>query len=181
MSLLDKVVATLTPEPSPEKKAGARAKARAEAGGSGWLALALDHHERIEAAFAAVAMASGEAARRAAQRQLAVLLTGHSLAEETVLYPAMVMTDHKAHSSEAYVEQSAAKVQLAELDELDPLSDDYVEKLEHLRAAVALHVHREESDWFPELRRAGDAALQAKLSRRFREEFERYMESGRSR
>ena len=179
MSLFDKVVATLTPEPSPETRAEVRAKARAASGGSGWLALALDHHEQIDAAFAAVADAKTETSKRTAQQRLAELLTGHSLAEETVLYPAMVMTDHKAHSSEAYVEQSGAKVQLAELDELNPLSRDYAEKLEHLRAAVSMHVYREESDWFPELRKAGDAAMQSKLSRRFREEFERYMGEGR--
>jgi hemerythrin superfamily protein len=179
MSLLDKVVATLTPEPSPEKKAEARAKARAESGGSGWLAMVIDHHEQIDALFATIASASGQA-RRDAQRQLALLLTGHSLAEESVLYPAMVMTDHKACSSEAYVEQSGAKVQLAELDEMDPDSKDYAEKLDHLRAAVTMHAYREESDWFPELRREGDAAMQSKLSRRFREEFERYTGAGRS-
>src|SRR6185436_5233524 len=105
------------------------------------------HHERIDALFAEMAAASGQA-RRDAQRQLAVLLTGHSLAEESVLYPAMVMTDHKAHSSEAYVEQSGAKVQLAELDELDPDSQDYADKLDHLRAAVTMHAYREESGWF---------------------------------
>ena len=180
MSVLDKVVATLTPEPSAEKKAEARARARAESGGSGWLALVIDHHERIDALFAEMATAGGQA-RRDAQRQLALLLTGHSLAEESVLYPARVMTDHKAHSSEAYVQQSAAKVQLPELDEMDPSSQDYAEKLEHLRAAVTMHAYREESDWFPELRREGDAAMQAKLSRRFVEEFERYMGSADSR
>ena len=180
MSLLDKVVATLTPEPSAEKKAEVRAKARAESGGSGWLAMVIDHHERIDALFATIATAGGDAARRNAQRELALLLTGHSLAEETVLYPAMVMTDHKTHSSEAYVEQSAAKVQLAELDELDPQSRDYADKLEHLRAAVTMHAYREESDWFPALRREGDAAMQSKLSRRFREEFDRYMGADRS-
>lgn len=87
----------------------------------------------------------------------------------------MALGDHKAHSAEAYTEQSGAKVQAAGLDELDPMSKDYADKLEHLRAAVAMHVHREESDWFPELRQWGDSNAQAKLSRRYKEEFERYM------
>src|SRR6185436_3202913 len=134
------------------------------------------HHERIDALFAEMAAASGQA-RRDAQRQLAVLLTGHSLAEEAVLYPAMAMTDHKAHSSEAFVEQSGAKVQVAWLDELEPMSKDYLDKLDHLQSAVTMHVHREESDWFPELHRSGDVAAQSKLSRRYQEEFERYMGS----
>ena len=44
-----------------------------------------------------------------------------------------------------------------------------------LRSAVSMHLYREESDWFPELRRSGESTMQARLSRRFREEFERYM------
>ena len=175
MGLLDKVVAAVTPEPSDEQRAEAHARARAASGGSGWLATALDHHEEIEAAFASVRGAETAAARRTAQKELAVLLTGHSNAEEAVLYPAMALTDQKAHAGAAYTQQSAAKVQMAALDDLDPTSQDYLDKLEHLRAAVMHHVYEEESEWFPKLRGSGDSNLQTRLSRRFREEFDRYM------
>ena len=93
MSLLDKVVAAVVPEPSAEKRAECRAQARSLGGGSGSLARVLDHHERIEVAFDAVRDASNPTARRAAQRWLTALLTGHSLAEEAVLYPAMALVD----------------------------------------------------------------------------------------
>ena len=175
MSLLDKVIAAVVPEPTSEERAECRAKARALSGGSGWLALVLEHHEQIEAAFESVREASSPTARRSAQKWLATLLTGHSMAEEAVLYPAMALGDHKAHSAEAYVEQSGAKVQTAGLEDLEPMSKDYLDKLEHLRAAVAMHVYREESDWFPELRKSGESVMQSKLSRRYKEEFERYM------
>ncbi len=174
MSVLDKIVASVTPEASAEDKAKARAKARTAAGGSGWLAQVLDHHEQIEQLFAAVKAASGASARRAEQKRLAGLLTGHSIAEEAVLYPAMAMTNQKQHSGEAYTEQSAAKVQAAALEDLDPMSADFLDKLEHLRAAVSHHVYEEESEWFPKLREQ-DSTMQAKLSKRYREEFERYM------
>jgi hypothetical protein len=177
MSILDKVVAAVVPEPTAEERAECRRKARALSGGSGWLAQVLDHHEQVDAAFQAVRDATDAASRRKAQKWLATLLTGHSLAEEAVLYPAMAITDHKAHSSEAFVEQSGAKVQVAWLDELEPMSKDYLDKLDHLQSAVTMHVHREESDWFPELHRTGDATVQSKLSRRYQEEFERYMGS----
>ncbi len=177
MSILDKVVAAVVPEPTAEERAECRRKARALSGGSGWLAQVLDHHEQVDAAFQAVRDAADAASRRTAQKWLATLLTGHSLAEEAVLYPAMAITDHKAHSSEAFVEQSGAKVQVAWLDELEPMSKDYLDKLDHLQSAVAMHVHREESDWFPELHKTGDATAQSKLSRRYQEEFERYMGS----
>lgn len=175
MSLLDKVIAAVVPEPTPEERAETRAKARSLSGGTGWLAQVLDHHEQIDAALDAVRTASTPATRRAAQKWLGTLLTGHSMAEEAVLYPAMALGSHQTHATEAYAEQSGAKVQTAGLDELDPMSKDYLDKLEHLRLAVAMHVHREESDWFPELRKSGEAATQAKLSRRYKEEFERYM------
>ena len=102
------------------------------------------------------------------------MLNGHSLAEEVVLYPAMALTNQKGHSAEAYTEQSATKVQMAALDDLEPTTQDYLDKLEHIRAAVSHHMHEEESEWFPELRRHEDSAMQSKLTRRFREEYERY-------
>jgi hemerythrin superfamily protein len=174
MGIMDSVIAAVTPEASDEDRMKARAEARALSQGTGWLSMALDHHEAIEASFAAVRSATTETAQRAAQKELALILTGHSLAEETVLYPTMALTDQKAHATAAYTEQSAAKVQLSALDDLQPLSEDYIDKLEHLRAAVMHHIHEEESKWFPELRQIGDASKQSQLSRRFREEFERY-------
>ena len=179
MSVLDKVIAAVVPEPSAEKRQEARRKARSEAGG-GWLAQVLDQHEQLETAFEAVRLGATASARRQAEQELAVLLTAHSLAEETVLYPAMALGNHKAHSSEAYVEQSGAKVQIAGLEELDPLSQDYMDKFEHLRSAVSMHMYREESDWFPDLRKDGDAAMQARLTRRYKEEFDRYMSGASS-
>ena len=57
------------------------------------------------------------------------------------------------------------------------MSKDYLDKLEYPQSAVAMHVYREESDWFTELRKSGGAVAQAKLSRRYKEEFDRYMGS----
>ena len=134
----------------------------------------IDQHEQLERAFAAVRQAPTSDEQRGAQKTLAVLLTGHSIAEETVLYPAMALGDQKGHSTAAYTEQSAAKVQAAALEALEPLSDDYHAKLEHLRAAVSHHMFEEESKWFYELANSGDSAFQMRLSRRFDEEFQRY-------
>ena len=176
MSVLDRVVSAVTPEPSEKDRAEVRARARELAGGGeDWLALVLDHHEQIETAFEAVKTAGTVAARRAAQKQLGALLTAHSIAEEGVLYAGMALHDEKSESATAYTQQSAAKVQVFGLDELDPMSNDYEDKLEHLRAAVSHHVYSEEKSWFPELRKNQDATLQARLTKRYAEEFARYM------
>ena len=176
MGVLDKIVSAVTPEAGPEERAQARAKALALAGngGSHWLSMTVEHHRQIEAAFDSVKAAAGAAARRAAQKELALVLTGHSLAEETVLYPAMALSDQKAHSGVAFTEQSAAKVQLAALDDLEPVSQNYLDKLEHLRAAVAHHIHEEESNWFVKLHDTVSSEKQTQLTQRYQEEFERY-------
>jgi hypothetical protein len=175
MTILDKIIVAVTPGESQEERDHARANARPIANDSPWLRRVLQHHEEVEAAFAAVRNAPDATGRRQAQRWLGTLLTGHSLAEEAVLYPAMALSDQKAHATTAYTGQSGAKVNLAALDAMAPMSQDYLDKLEHIRSAVAHHVYEEESDWFPALSRQGDSMFQTRLSTRYSEEFERYM------
>ena len=175
MSMLDKVVAAVMPTESDEQRAEARAKARNAATDSDWLSLVLDHHEQIEAAFAAVKSAPDAASRRGAQKRLAVLLTGHSIAEEAVIYPALVKADEQGHATKAYTEQSGAKVQLALLEDLDPMSQEYIDKLEHIRGAVAHHVYEEEGNWFVDLKEKLPPADQTKITFRYSQEFSRYM------
>ncbi len=174
MSIIDKVVAAVTPPESDAARSEARDKARAAAVTGGWLAMVLDHHLAIEAAFAEVKSATTATARLTAQKTLALLLTGHSLAEEAVIYPAMALNDEKAKAEMSYVEQSAAKVQMSALEDLDPMSQDYLDKLEHIRGAVAHHVYEEEGSRFLELQQKANAALQTKLTHRYQEEFNRY-------
>jgi hemerythrin superfamily protein len=178
MSMLDKVIAAVTPPESEEARVDARQKARALAGDNDWLSQVISHHEQIEAAFAKVKSAADASAQRAAEKQLATLLTGHSVAEEAVLYPALVKADEKGHSTMAYTEQSAAKVQMGLLEDLEPMTRDYLDKLEHIRGAVAHHVYEEEGTWFPELRENLPATAQAKLTFRYLEEFNRYIGGG---
>jgi hypothetical protein len=173
MSLIDKVVAAVLPLESEEERQQARERARSAAPVGGWLSMVLDHHLAIESAFSEVRNATTPSTRTAAQKALALVLTGHSLAEEAVLYPALALTDHKAHAEKAYVEQSAAKVQMAALEDLDPMSQDFLDKLEHIRGAVAHHVYEEEATWFVDLQ-SEDSAAEAKLAARYQEEFERY-------
>ena len=177
MTLYDKVTAAVTSLATSSPRRASRARSLALAPQCAWLADVLQHHIAIEQAFAGVRAAPDAEQRRAAQRWLALLLTGHSMAEEAVLYPAMALADQKLHSTSAYAEQGGAKVGMATLETLDPMSQDYLDALEHVRDAVARHVHEEEDNWYPVLARQGGAAEMARLSRRYQEEFRRYMGS----
>ena len=174
MSILDKVVAAVTPPESEEARRKARAKAKAASEGDDWLGQILGHHEQIEGAFAAVKVAGDVATRRAAQKELAVLLSAHANAEEAVIYPALIHFGHKMHGTAGYTEQAGAKANLGELEYLDPLSQEFLDKLEHIRGAVAHHVYEEENDRFLDLKKLS-APDQARLTMRYAEEFERYM------
>ena len=178
MSAIDKAIAAVTPPASAEKRAEAHAKARAAARPGDWLSLILDHHEMVERAFAELKSAATVETRRTAQKTLGILLTGHSMAEETVVYPALAHAGHKISADMAYVEQVAAKMQMAALERMDPLSQDYADKLGHLEGAVLTHVYEEESMRFIQLHEDAPAVDQEMVTRRYKEEFERYMGSG---
>ncbi|HYD23159.1 MAG TPA: hemerythrin domain-containing protein [Croceibacterium sp.] len=173
MSILDKLAATVMPEASDQDRAEARARAERLSHGHGWLAMALDHHRRIEGAFERARNGLDAAARKQAMKELALVLNGHSLAEETVLYPALVERSEKLHAAMAYEEHTMTKIQMHKLEHLDPMSPEWRDKLEHIRGAVLHHVYHEEGNWFVDLaEKAG--AESAVLTQRFAEEFERY-------
>lgn len=174
MSLLDKVVAAVTPPESEEQRIDVRVKARNAAMGGDWLSLVLLHHQQIESAFDAVKAASDSATRVSAQKQLALILTGHALAEEAVLYPALFKANEEGHSTKAYTEQAGFKVQMSLLEDLQPMSQEYLDKLEHIRDAVAHHVYQEEGTWFLDLKKKLPPADQVKLTFRYQEQFTRY-------
>lgn len=175
MSLLDKVVAAITPPETRGMRSRARSKATKIAAEGTWLSMVLDHHRQIERAFDAVEEAKTPEQKRAAQKWLAILLTGHSIAEEAVLYPAMASHGEKLRTEMAYQEQSAAKGETAALEELDPASQDYADKLGHIRGAVLHHMYQEERTWFRKLYQRVSPATMQRLTARYQEEFSRYI------
>lgn len=177
MSIFSDIVDSVTPSESQEDRVTARAEARRLATPGDWLSAILDHHLQLEEAFAAVKTARDAALRQAAQKDLGVLLTGHAIAEEAVIYPAMAETGEKRHASHGYTEQATVKMEMAELEKLEPMSQDYLDKLEAIRAAVAHHMYEEEGTWFPALKQA-DGASDATLTERYKEEFDRYVGKG---
>ena len=178
MSLLDKVAAAVAPVVSDDTRAKAHADARAMSRGDDWLSQVLGHHEQIDALFARAKAATGVADRKAALEELGLVLTGHSIAEEAVLYPALVKADYQGKATIAYTQQATAKTEMFLLEGLDPTSEEWREKLEHIVSAVQQHVYEEESSWFAKLVESDDVD-QAMLTEKYAEQFDRYMGSNK--
>jgi len=174
MHILDKAIAASAAAYHQTRRAKARAKASDLGDQCPWLRDVVHQHEQIEEAFAALKATRDARSRRQAERHLAILLLGHALAEEAVLYPAMAESRQKAHAVAAYASQSRFKIALASLATTEPLSAAYEADLAALEDAVGWHVLDEEGSWYPALARTGDAAVQARLSGRYTDEFERY-------
>jgi hemerythrin superfamily protein len=178
MSWLDKIGSTVFPLASDEKRAEARHKAEELSRGHPWLAQILEHHKAIERCFSDALSATSADARRSAMKELARLNTGHSIAEEVTIYPALVqyngLLGGKVQAAIAYEEQQMTKIQQAMLEQLDPMSEEWRMKLEHIQSAVQQHVFEEEGHRFAELAEALPPGESARLSRRYSEEFERY-------
>ena len=172
MSVVDKIIATVTPPESEAARARATEGARAMAEPGDWLSDVLDHHDHIRAAFVAAVFAATGADRKAAVARLTRILNAHALAEELVLYPALAQAGEKGHAAQAYAEQTAVKMQMAELQMLHPETEAWHDKLGHIEGAVLHHMFEEEKGWLLELR--GKAEDGARLALRYREEFERY-------
>ena len=174
MNFFDRLAAAITPDASEEDRVRARSEALAMTSDDDWLAQVLDQHQQIETLFVEAKLAEPGDDRLMAMKTLAQMLSAHSMAEEVVLYPALARIGEKGDATMAYEEQSMAKVEMAPLEQLDPESDDRVEKLETIRKAVAHHVYEEESEWFPKLHRTTSETEAEMLSMRFEEEFDRH-------
>jgi hypothetical protein len=127
--------------------------------------------------FGAVRATPHVTSRLHALKELALVLTGHANAEEAVIYPALVHFDHTSHGMAGYTEQAGAKANMGGMEYLDPMSSEFLDKLEHIRGAVAHHMYEEEGDRFLGLKNL-PSSDQAQLTARYREEFDRYVDPG---
>jgi len=174
MTLLDKMIGGVR-DSLDDRRQRARELAHARAAECDWFAEVLRHHVAIEQALRAVRDAREPVAGRHALRWLATLMKGHAIAEDSVLYPALAFDGQKAHAVSAFADESSFRIDLAGLALLEPGSEDFVDKLEALRADLALHFYEEEGGWYPALCRREGGRGNARLHTLFTEEFRRYM------
>lgn len=172
MSFLDRIAAALAPAASDEQRIEARQKLEELARGEGFAEDILAQHRAIEGLFAEARTSSGPAAQ-AAVRELAVLLNAHSMAEEAVVYPEISEHSGKAHAGMAYEEHAMTKVQLAALQQLQPGTQEWRDKLDHIESAVQQHVYQEESSWLPDVIRHAPVGDRQRMSAEFSEYYGR--------
>jgi hypothetical protein len=175
MSIVNKVIAAVSPPESDKDRAEARAKATAAADLGDWLSLVLDHHIELEDTLTMVEEATNGNVRKAAFKDFAILLTGHAIAEEAVLYPALSANSETGHADMGYSEQAMVKMQMAALEKLDPFSEEFEEKLEHVKDALLRHMYEEEGIWFLDLKGQASLDEQERMTVRYAEEFDRYV------
>ena len=181
MSFIDRLASALAPAASKEDRAEARRKAEALGAREEWIRLIVEQHKQIETLVSQAATATGADARRKAMREFERVLTGHATAEETVLYPDMAEFSGKTHAGMGYEEHAMTKIQVAKLEKLDPMSDEWGEKIDHIRSALEQHMYQEEGSWMPDLAEKLPQTDRTRLTERFVEEYERYCGDGSAR
>ncbi|MEQ5787885.1 hemerythrin domain-containing protein [Erythrobacter sp. NFXS35] len=173
MSLLDRLAATLTPAASDEERRETRLGFEKIAEGQLFAEDILRQHKQIEQLFAQARSASGPAAQ-AAVTELSLLLNAHAMAEEAVIYPEVSENSGKTHAGMAYEEHVMTKVQLAKLQKLEPGSEEWIEKLDHIESAVQQHIHQEEGSWLPDVIRNAPLEIRQRMSVEYRNYFDRF-------
>lgn len=173
MSLFDRIAATLAPAASEEERKETRLEFEKISSGQLFAEDILRQHKQIEQLFTQARNASGQAAQ-AAVTELSLLLNGHAMAEEAVIYPEVSENSGKTHAGMAYEEHAMTKLQLAELQKLEPGSKQWIEKLDHIESAVQQHIHQEEGSWLPDVIRNASLETRQRMSFEYRNYFDRF-------
>lgn len=168
MTFLDRIAAVLVPGATAEQRAKARERLAELAVGAAFAADILDQHQQIEALFARTRHQTGPQAQSTV-RQLALRLNAHCAAEEAVIYPAIWAHSSKADAAIAFDDHGITKLHLAALQELEPGSPPWHDKLDKIESAVQQHAYQEEDSWLPALIRFAPVDLRQRLSLDFRE------------
>jgi hemerythrin superfamily protein len=123
----------------------------------------MQEHREAERLFAKLRSQSDERL----VEQLTELLTGHTEAEERVLYPAVVdlVDGGQQLVQEATQEHREAERLLALIEGEEPSSADVQSLLRELEAAVAHHVQDEETELLPRLRQRANPDVLDMLAR----------------
>ncbi len=124
------------------------------------LTLLEEEHRAVEKLFDAFKRAEdGDLERKATLVQRACeMLTMHAIVEEEILYPAAQQAlgkDDQPDVDEAYVEHFLVKTLIEKFTTMKAGDEGFDATFKVLTESVGHHVEEEESELFPELRKAG--------------------------
>jgi hemerythrin superfamily protein len=129
-----------------------------------------DDHRRVEQLLQQIESGSPQQ-REALLKQLQKELTGHAVAEENIIYPAMVrLGRERRDAKELYDEHGQVKLALFDLEMMSKDDRRWMERFSELRRSLTKHVQEEEKEDFPKLRQALDPQTLQLLGRRVQEE-----------
>lgn len=157
--------------------ASRRALAQAVLGRRDWFSMIQQHHGLIARSFEEL-LARNDSSyeqRDLQMRTLDQVLKAHSLAEQTVIYPAMARAGMLGEAEKLYLEEAHFKIDKAQLELITRGrrgGRDWREPARALRDAVLRHARQdEEQRLFPELRRRLDAQQNQLLTELYPREF----------
>lgn len=145
----------------------------ASAGGDVFDTLIRDHR-RAEQLFGEIERADPQQ-RLPLLRRLQAELTAHAVAEENVVYPAMIrLVKNVDNAKELYEEHQEMKVALFDLEMITMDNQRWLDRLRDLRRSVLQHAQDEETKEFPALRQALDARQMQLLTQRVQMEKQKF-------
>jgi hemerythrin superfamily protein len=140
------------------------------------LELLKQQHEEVKALFAQIEETDDPEEKDELVQELSDNLAGHATIEEKLFYPAAYGSSTKELLSEAVEEHLAAKRIIADLLNLTAEEKSFDAKVKVLREQIEHHVHEEEHELFPKVRKAmAEEELEA-LGEQMEELFEREMD-----
>lgn len=135
--------------------------------------LIMNDHRELERLFEALRNRPDQ--RPTLVSQMLTLLTAHSRAEESEVYPAAAqagISEDVEHSQKEHLE---ADQLAADLAETDPASADFESKLDKLVEAVAHHIGEEEETVLTEMRGQMSAEVLTELGQAFLDSREQHL------
>jgi hemerythrin superfamily protein len=108
------------------------------------IALLKADHRKVEDLFAEFKAATGAAKKQALVEKICAELSGHTVIEEEIFYPACRGKVEDGLLNEGYVEHDSSKVLVAELLASAPNEEFYDAKVKVLSEQIEHHVHEEE-------------------------------------
>lgn len=131
-------------------------RGRADGSASYALKLLKQDHRAVEEALAEFESA-GQEEKQAIARRICAMLTVHAQIEEELLYPAAresLSREDRHLVAEARVEHASLKELIGQIEEREPLDEQYEAKVCVLGEYVKHHVSEEEKELFPRLERS---------------------------